>query len=51
MEWLLAVFLKGFFALLFFSFVWLVAAGLYKLIPDGKIKRFLFSPLPGHRRR
>lgn len=51
MNWLLAVLLKGFFAVAFFMVVWLIAAGLYKVIPDGKIKRALYSPLPGHRHR
>lgn len=51
MTWLLGVFLKPFFALVFFTFTWLVSRLIWKILPDGKIKKVLFSPLPGHRKR
>lgn len=50
-NWLIAAFLKPFVLLVFFLFVWAISRLVYKLIPEGKIKRALFSPLPGHRKR
>lgn len=49
--WVLGIFLKPFIALLFLSIVWIVAAVIYRYMPDSRIKRILFSPLPGHRER
>lgn len=46
-----AAFFKPFFALIFAAIAWLIAKALYKLIPDGKIKRVLYSPLPWFRDR
>ncbi len=50
-DWLLALLLKPFFAVLFFFFVFCLARVIRRLMPDGKLKRILFSPLPGHRER
>jgi len=49
--WLLAVFLKPFIFLVFCVLIYFVKAAIWKLLPDGKVKRILFSPLPGHRER
>jgi hypothetical protein len=46
-----AAFFKPFFALIFAAIAWLIAKALYKLIPEGKIKRALYSPLPWFRDR
>ena len=48
--WLLGVFLKPFIALIFLSIVWIIAAVINRYMPDSRIKRILFSPLPGHRK-
>jgi len=50
MTWLLAVFLKASVGFVLMLLVYLVARGVNRLLPDGKIKRALFSPLPGHDR-
>jgi hypothetical protein len=42
--WLIAVALKGFFGLAFFSVVWLMAAALRRFIPDGAVKALLYDP-------
>lgn len=44
--WLLSIVLKPFILVVFFVLVWLIAAGLHKVIPEGRIKRILYSPLP-----
>jgi hypothetical protein len=51
MDWWLAVLLKPFAALVFFLFVWLIARVLHGLIPEGKAKRLLYSPLPWLRKK
>jgi hypothetical protein len=50
MNWLLALFLKPFIAVAFFMVAWLISRLFWRYIPDGKIKKILFSPLPGHRK-
>lgn len=50
-DWLLGIFLKPFFALLFLVPVFLIAGLIDRYMPDSKLKRILFSPLPGHRKR
>lgn len=47
----LVIFLKPFIAVVVFFFVFVIAALLERVIPDGRIKRILYSPLPGHRKR
>lgn len=51
MTWLMAVLLKGIIGFAFLSLVFVIAAVVYRIMPDSKIKRILFSPLPGHRKR
>jgi hypothetical protein len=46
-----AMLLKPFVALVVFFFVFLIAGAVHRYMPDGKLKRVLFSPLPGHKRR
>lgn len=47
----LMIVVKPFVFLAFFLIVALIALGLRRIIPDGRIKRILFSPLPGHSSR
>lgn len=42
--WMWAVFLKPFVALAFFLLAWVIAQLLRRYIPEGKIKRVLYSP-------
>lgn len=49
MELFLAVLLKPFIAVPVFFLVFLVASLVHKYLPDGKLKKILFSPLPGHK--
>lgn len=51
MDLLLAVVLKPFVALVILVPALLFAAALHRRMPDSKLKRFLFHPLPGHRQR
>jgi hypothetical protein len=51
METFLTWLLRPFVALSFFVLAWLVAALVHKYMPDGRLKRLLFAPLPGHKRR
>lgn len=51
MEFWLAVLVKPFVALVVFFFVFLIAGLVHKHMPEGKLKKILFSPLPGHKRR
>jgi hypothetical protein len=46
-----SIFLKPFIAVFFFLIVAMITRFLYRVIPNGRIKRILFSPLPGHRNR
>lgn len=46
MEWLLAIFLKPFIAVLFWVFlVYPLARLFHRFMPDGKIKRLLVRPI------
>lgn len=47
----LAVLLKPFVALAVFVPVGLLADWIYRKLPNGRLKKILFSPLPGHRQR
>lgn len=47
----LAMLLKPLIAVAFFGIVWLLAAGVMRLIPDGKLRRALLTPLPGSKDR
>jgi len=47
--WVLSLVLKPFFAFVLFLLIYLVALAIWKVMPDSKLKRILFSPLPGHR--
>lgn len=49
--WLLSVFLKPFIATIVLTLVLLLAALIYRGLPDGRLKRWLFAPLPGHKPR
>jgi len=51
MELFLAILLKPFVALVFLTAALLIAGLIHKYMPDSKLKRILFSPLPGHKRR
>lgn len=46
MELFLAVLLKPFVAFVMFALAFIVAHFIGKIIPEGRIKRILFSPLP-----
>ena len=50
MELFLAILIKPFVALVVFFFVYWIAHFIYKKMPDGRLKKILFSPLPGHKR-
>lgn len=47
----LSMLLKPFVAFVLLLPVFLIAALVHKYMPDSKIKRLLFRPLPGHKRR
>ena len=51
MELFIAILLKPFVALAFLTAALLIAGLVHKYMPDSKIKRILFSPLPGHKSR
>lgn len=51
MELFLAILLKPFVALVFLTAALLIAGLIHKYMPNSKLKRILFSPLPGHKRR
>lgn len=50
-DWLLAIFVKPFVFLAVFVVIYFIKEAIWRVLPDGKIKRVLFSPLPGHRER
>lgn len=50
-NWILGLIIKPLVALAVFVPVLLLSRWLYKVIPDSKLKRLLFSPLPGHKGR
>ena len=50
-NWLLAVLTKAFVAFVIFFIVYLIAGLVWRYMPDCRLKRILFTPLPGHRRR
>lgn len=45
MSWLAAIFFKYFAALLYGLFVWLVSVVVWNLLPEGRVRRALFTPL------
>jgi|GEM_PF-7122824 len=45
------IFLKGFALVAFLGVVRLLAMAIRRYLPEGRLKRILFSPLPGHRKR
>lgn len=45
MSWLAAIFLKYFAALLYALFVWAISAVIWNLLPEGRVRRALFTPL------
>jgi hypothetical protein len=45
MSWVLALVLKPFFAVLFFTAAWLLSRVVWRYMPPGKFKDRLFSPL------
>lgn len=47
----MAMIVKPFFAVVLFTFIFLLAALIYRYMPDSKLKRILFAPLPGHKAR
>lgn len=51
MTWVLSLILKPFIALAVLVPVYLLCRYLYRTLPDSKVKRILFSPLPGHKAR
>lgn len=51
MDLFLAVLLKPFVAFVVLVPVLLLADWIYRKMPNGRLKRILFSPLPGHRQR
>lgn len=51
MEWLIALVIKGLVAVAVFTPVLLLSRLIYRYMPDSKLKRVLFSPLPGHKGR
>jgi hypothetical protein len=50
MNWLLAVFLKATVGFVLMLLVYVIARALHRVLPPGRIKTLLYSPLPGHRR-
>lgn len=50
-NWILGLIIKPLVALAVFVPVLLLSRWLYKVMPDSKLKRRLFSPLPGHEPR
>lgn len=51
MEWLLALVLKPFIAVAMLLIAFVIAGLIHRWLPEGKLKRILFSPLPGQRSR
>ena len=49
--WLLGLFLKPFFGVVICTLILLLAALIYRWMPDSRLKRRLFAPLPGHQPR
>lgn len=45
MSWLAAIFLKYFAALLYALLVWAIGAVIWNLLPEGRVRRALFTPL------
>jgi hypothetical protein len=50
-NWLIALVLKPFVAVIFFVLAWAISRLFWRYLPEGKVKKVLFSPLPGHRKR
>lgn len=51
MTWALGLILKPFFALVILVPVYVACKLIYRYMPDSKLKRVLFSPIPGHKAR
>ena len=51
MEWVLALSLKPFVAVVFLLAAYYLSRLLWRFIPDGRIKRILYSPLDRKSRR
>ena len=51
MDLVIGLLVKPFVAFVVLFFVVLLAGLIYKLMPEGRLKRILFSPLPGQKRR
>jgi hypothetical protein len=51
MSFALALILKPLVAVVFFVLVWVIAAAVIALIPDGKLKRLLLTPIAGSKTR
>lgn len=51
MSFLIAIAIKPFVALVLLLPVYMLVGALDRRMPDSALKRFLFSPLPGHRCR
>lgn len=47
----LTMLIKPFVFFVMFCSVYLIAYGIHKAMPDSKLKRILFKPLPGHREK
>lgn len=45
MTWLAAIFLKYFAAVLYGLLVWAIGAVVWNLLPEGRVRRALFTPL------
>jgi hypothetical protein len=51
MEWEIGVFLRPFAALALFLFAWWLSKLLYRLLPEGRLRRLLYSRLSRRLRR
>jgi hypothetical protein len=47
----LALLIQPFAGVLLFAFALWIARKLFRKLPDGRLRRFLFSPIPGHKPR
>jgi hypothetical protein len=51
MDLFLELFARPFITLAFFLVAWFISRLIYGLIPEGKVKRAIYSPLPWLRKR
>jgi hypothetical protein len=51
MNWLLALLIRPFVAVLFIFVAFAISRLIWRWMPDSKLKRILFSPLPGYKPR